>query len=105
MVSVRFSKEGHKYLGGQPGDQAWKVSRHRIRYSRIGVPTGRYVKPWALQDGWNFWVCDHFNESVRFSKEGHKYLGGQPGDQAWKVRRHRIRYSRIGVPTGRYAKP
>ena len=42
---MRNFKTKLKYLRGQPGDQAWKVSRNWIKSSRIGDPTGRNVEP------------------------------------------------------------
>ena len=51
LNSIRNFKTKLKYLGGQPGNQAWKVSRHWIKSSRIGDPTGRNVSPAFVTHG------------------------------------------------------
>ena len=40
-----FPEKKITYLGGQVGDQAWKFSRHWVKASRIGDPTGCNVEP------------------------------------------------------------
>ena len=41
-----FPKKKVTYLGGQVGDQAWKLGCHWVKAGRIGNPTGRNVEPW-----------------------------------------------------------
>lgn len=36
-----------KYLGGQAGNQVWKVSHHWIKSSSIGNPRGHNIELWA----------------------------------------------------------